>query len=227
LLPTVSYIQSCFDEYNARFFGGSLPPVPIRLSHAKGFLGKVTFTRRKQGLFRGYKNENFVLRINARIDLPEELIRDTILHEMIHYFIAVNQLTDTSTHGRLFRREMARINAEGNRHISISHRLTDEQRAQSIIHKTRAIAIVRFTDGQTGIKIVPNTPQHIQYWHRKALRTFNKPLLSTSRPQIASITWFLSSDDYFARFPSSIAMKIQLVADPSEIPLSSATPLPD
>jgi len=211
LIPTVSYIQSRFDEYNARFFGGQLPPVPIRLSHAKGFLGKLTFTRRKQGLFRGYKNEDFVLCINVRIDLPEELIQDTILHEMIHYFIAVNQLKDTSTHGQLFRREMARINAEGHRHITISHRLTDDQRSQAVIHKTRAFALVHFSDGKIGIKVVPNTPEHIRYWDKTAKRRF----------PVSSIEWFLSSDDYFARFPSSVAMKIYLIADPSEIPLTS------
>ena len=215
--PTVSYIQAQFDEYNVRYFGGTLPPIPIRLSHAKSFLGKVTFTRRKQGLFRGYRNENFVLRINARIDLPEELIQDTILHEMIHYYIAVNQWTDTSAHGQLFRREMARINAEGNRHITLSHRFTDEQRAQSIIHKIRAVAIVRFSDGRVGIKVVPNQPGHIRYWHRAALRTF-----TNHQSQITRIDWYLSEHDYFARFPSSIAMKVYLIPDPQEIPLADA-----
>jgi len=221
MFPTVDYIQSCFDEYNTRFFDGQLPPIPIKLSHAKGFLGKVTFTRRKPGLsawlfgsgaspVRGYINENFVLRINVRIDLPEELIQDTILHEMIHYYIAVNQLRDTSVHGQLFRREMARINAEGGRHITISHRLTDEQRTQAIIHKTRAVAIVRFTDGRVGVKVVPNTEKHIRYWEKTAKRRF----------PVSSIEWFFSSDDYFARFPSSIAMKIYLIADPSELPLT-------
>lgn len=207
--PSIDYIQSRFDEYNARFFGGALPPVPVKLSHAKGFLGKVTFTRRKQGLFSGYKNENFVLRINTRIDLPEELIQDTILHEMIHYYNAVNQFKDTSVHGRLFRREMARINAAGDRHITISHRLTDEQRAQAIVHKTRAVALVRFSDGKTGIKVVPNQERHIRYWDKAAKRRF----------PVSSIDWYFSDNDYFARFPSSVAMKIYLIADPSEIPL--------
>lgn len=220
--PTVSYIQSRFDEFNTRYFGGSLPPIPIKLSHAKGFLGKVTFTRCKQGLFRGYRNENFVLRINSRIDLPESLIEDTILHEMIHYFIAVNQLRDTSTHGQLFRREMARINAEGNRHIAISHRLTDDQRAQSFIHKTRAFAIIQFSDGRVGIKVVPNQPQHIRAWHRKALSVFAHPQQANHYSQITHIDWYLSEDDYFARFPSSVAMKILLIANPDEIPLQNA-----
>ena len=122
--PTVDYIQSRFDEYNTRYFGGTLPPIPIKLSHARTFLGKVTFVRHRTWLFGSVRNEKFVLRINTRFDLPEELIEDTILHEMIHYYIAVNQIRDTSAHGRLFRREMKRINAEGNRHITISYRMS-------------------------------------------------------------------------------------------------------
>ena len=206
MTPTVEYIQARFDEYNTAYFNGQLPPLPIKLSHAKGFLGKVTFTRRKQGLFSGYRNENFVLRINARIDLPETLIEDTILHEMIHYYIAVNQWHDTSTHGQLFRREMARLNADG-RHITISHRLTDEQRAQAIIHKVRAVAIVHFADGKTGVKVVPNQPQHIRRWQQMAMRRF----------PIRSIEWIESDDDFYAKYPSSMAMRIYLLTDPNSV----------
>ena len=213
--PTVEYIQTHFDAYNRQFFGGALPTLPIKLSHAKGFLGKVTFVRKRQGLFVGYRNEDFVLRINVRIDLPEELVQDTILHEMIHYYIAVNQLRDTSTHGRLFRAEMARINEQGHRHITISHRLNEEQRAQAHIHKVRAVAIVHFSDGKTGVKVVPKQEKHIRYWHRMAQRRF----------PIESIDWYLSDNPYFAQFPSSIAMKIFIVNKPEDIPLHSATML--
>lgn len=210
MIPTIPYIQSRFDEFNARYFNGSLPPVPIKLSHAKGFLGKLTFTRRKQGLFRGYRNEDFVLRINARIDLPEELVEDTILHEMIHYYIAVNNLKDSSTHGALFRREMARINAEGGRHITVSHRLTETERAQAVVHKKRMVAVVHFKDGKTGVKVVPNRREHVLYWQRMALRRF----------AIDKIEWHLTDDDYFAKFPSSVAMKIYLIEDLSVLPVS-------
>lgn len=206
--PTVEYIEEHFEAYNRQFFGGTLPALPIKLSHAKGFLGKVTFVRKRQGLFRGYKNEDFVLRINVRIDLPEELVQDTILHEMIHYYIAVNQLKDTSTHGRLFRAEMARINAAGNRHITISHRLNEEQKAQAHIHKERAVAIVHFSDGKTGVKVVPKQERHIRYWHQMAMRRF----------PIDRIDWILSDDPYFAQFPSSIALKIYLIPKPEELP---------
>ena len=213
--PTVEYIQTHFDAYNRQFFGGALPTLPIKLSHAKGFLGKVTFVRKRQGWFGGYRNEDFVLRINVRIDLPEEVVQDTILHEMIHYYIAVNQLRDTSTHGRLFRAEMARINEQGHRHITISHRLNEEQQAQARVHKQRVVAVVHFTDGKTGIKVVPKQEKHIRYWNRMAPRRF----------PIESIDWYLSDDPYFAQFPSSIALKIFLINNPEDIPLHSATML--
>ena len=208
MIPTIEYIQQRFDTFNNRFFDGALPPVPVKLSHAKGFLGKITYTCRKQGLFRGFRNENFVLRINARINLPEELLDDTILHEMIHYYIAVNQFPDRGAHGPLFRREMERINREGNRHITISHRLTEEQQQQSRIHKTRAVALVHFADGQTGVKVVPNQERHIRYWHRAAMRRF----------AIERIDWVFTDNDYFARFPSSLALRIFLI-NPEELEL--------
>ena len=146
MIPTLPYIQQHFDDFNIRFFNGSLPPIPIKLSNARTFLGKVTYVKRRNfsltsWLFSSgassvgeWTYSNFKLRINTRYDLPEELIQDTILHEMIHYYIAVNHLRDTSTHGQLFRNEMKRINAEGNRHITISYRLTPEQLAQLKAH---------------------------------------------------------------------------------------------
>lgn len=202
---TIEYIQKRFDEYNRQFFGGQLPPLPVKLSHAKGFLGKVTFVRKRQGWFGGYRNEDFVLRINVRIDLPEELVQDTILHEMIHYSIAVRQLRDTSTHGRLFRAEMARINASG-RHITISHRLSEEEKLQAIVKKERAVAFVTFEDGKRGVKVVPKQVRHIQAWDKKVRRYF----------PIRSIEWYLTDDDLFARYPSSMAMRIYLLSPDSK-----------
>ena len=210
MIPTEAYIRSRFDAYNAQFFGGELPPLPIRLSHAKGFLGKVCFTRRRQGLFGGYKNTDFVLRINVRIDLPEEVVEDTILHEMIHYYIAVNQWKDSSTHGQLFRREMARINREGNRHITITHRLNDAERHQAVLHKGRVVAVVRFEDGKTGVKIVPKQIRHILAWERQARRHF----------PIETIEWYYTDNEHFSTYPSSMALRIYLENEP--LPLSDA-----
>ena len=70
LIPTIDYIQACFDEYNVRYFNGSLPPIPIKLSNARTFLGKVTFIKHRTWLFGEWRYSNFKLRINTRFDLP-------------------------------------------------------------------------------------------------------------------------------------------------------------
>lgn len=130
VIPTIEYIQSRFDEFNVLYFNGTLPPLPIKLSNARSFLGKLCYKKQRHWLFGPYHYSDFVLRINTRMDMSEPLLEDTILHEMIHYYIAVNQWRDTRMHGQLFRREMKRINETGGRHISISYRPNADQLAQ-------------------------------------------------------------------------------------------------
>ncbi len=129
MTPTVEYIQARFEEYNARYFDGTLPTLPIKLSNARTFLGKLCYKKRRAWLFGPYNYSDFVLRINTRMDMSEELLQDTILHEMIHYYIAVQHLRDTRTHGQLFRQHMKRINADGH-HITISYRPNEAEKAQ-------------------------------------------------------------------------------------------------
>jgi len=216
MIADIAYIQQRFEEYNRLYFGGELPPIPIRLSNAKGFLGKVCYkrVRKKVNLFgflggkTEYRNTDFVLRINTRIDLPEEVVEDTILHEMIHYYIAYHQWQDTSTHGQLFRREMQRINQVGNRHISISHRLTTEQQTQAIgTVKMRIAGVVYFKDGKLGIKIVPKQIRAILLFQRQAEQHFD----------IDHIDWYITKDEYFCKYPSSTALRIYLVDDHAKL----------
>ena len=169
---TIPYIQKKFDDFNRQYFGNLLPPIPVKLSNAKTFLGKVCFRKERKLFSRKWYYSDFVLRINTRIDLPEEMVEDIILHEMIHYYIAVNQFQDTSAHGRLFRAEMARLNAEG-RHIRISHQLSVEQREQAQGKpKWRVVCVAYFKDGRVGVKVVPKQERHIRYFHRVAIAHF-------------------------------------------------------
>ncbi len=216
MIATTAYIQQRFDAFNRLFFGGELPPIPIRLSNAKGFLGKVCYKRVRKpnglsGVLFGkaaYENTDFVLRINTRIDLPEEVVEDTILHEMIHYYIAYHQWQDTSSHGRLFRREMERINQAGGRHIGITHRLTDEQQTQANgTAKLRVAGIVYFRNGKVGIKIVPKQIRAIVQFRQQAQRHFD----------IERIDWYLTKDEYFGKYPSSTALRIYLVDDGAKL----------
>ncbi len=203
LIPSLPYIRTRFEEYNRLYFEESLPLLPIRYANAKGYLGRVSFKRVLQpdGTRR---NTDFALYINARIDLPEEVVEDTILHEMIHYYIGYHQLRDTSPHGKLFRANMERINRMGNRHICISTRLSKEQTRQITgVAKPHVVAVAHFADGRIGIKVVPRQANTILHFHRQALRSF----------PIDDIRWYYTEDEYFSRYPSSDKLRLYLITD--------------
>lgn len=82
-------------------FEGKLKQLPFKLSNAKSFLGAVFFQREKNpnDTWHYY---GFVFKISKVMDLPEDVVEDTIIHEMIHYYIMSNQMQDTAPHGKLF-----------------------------------------------------------------------------------------------------------------------------
>ena len=194
---TIPYIQEKFREFNRQMFGDELPMLPIRLSNAKTFMGQCSFKKRRNW-YGKTENYDFVLRINTRIDLPERELEDIIIHEMIHYYIGYKQLRDTSSHGQLFRQMMAEINQRFGRHIAISHKLTKEQKEQA--HSARktwhAVAVVRFTDGRVGVKVLPRIVQRIAHYYKSVL----------AAKQVAGIELFMSNDIFFNQFPCSSAL---------------------
>lgn len=199
---TVPYVKAKFDEYNKLMFNGQLPPLPILLSNAKTFLGACTYRKRRTwtGKMECY---DFKLRINTRIDLPEVEVEDTIIHEMIHYYILYNRLEDTSAHGRLFRSMMDCINARFGRHVAVSHRGSAEQREQAIDNRARfhVVAVVRFGDGRQGVKVLPRIVQRIAYYYNNVSRL----------PEVKSIDLYMTNDPFFNRYPNSSSLKVHYV----------------
>jgi len=183
-------------------FAGQLPKLPIELSDAKTFLGMCVFQKRKlpNGTFEHY---NFRLRINTRIDLPEQEIEDTIIHEMIHYYIGINNLEDTSSHGPIFQHMMKSINEKYGRHLTISHKGTAEQNEQA--HDTRqhwhVVAVVSMKDGKTGIKVLPRVlPKILNYFNTVG-----------ADKKVAGIKLYMSNDIFFNRYPNSAALNVSFV----------------
>lgn len=202
MIPTIPYIERKFEEFNKQMFAGELPPIPIVLSDAKTFLGKCVYKKRlgKDGKAEYY---DFKLRINTRIDLPENEVEDTLIHEMIHYFIGYKRLEDASSHGPLFMHIMNTINEKYGRNITVTFKGTSEQQEQLVDKKQRyhVVALVKFHDGKTGIKVLPRVVQSI-------LRYYNT--ISSAR-EIESVKLFMSNDIFFNRFPNSAAFKVHFV----------------
>lgn len=196
---TVPYIQKKFVEFNRQMFGGKLPMLPIRLSNAKTFMGQCCFKTRRNK-FGKTELYDFVLRINTRIELPERDLEDIIIHEMIHYYIGYHQLQDTSPHGELFRRMMADINQRFGRNITVSQRLTKEQKAQarSTRQTWHVVAVVQFHDGRSGVKVLPRIVERITHYYHSV----------SSVKTIKSVDLFMSCDVFFNRFPCSSALNV-------------------
>ena len=206
---TTAYIQQKFDEFNKQFFEGKLPPLPIRLSRAKTFLGQLAYKRRKK-LFGGEELYDFVLKISTRVDLPEQEVEDTIIHEMIHYYIGVNQLRDTSTHGQLFRQIMDEINRKGGRHITISYKLSKEQREATFDKRPRqhVVALAELTDGRTGLKVLSTNRRSVNHFRNNVMRI----------PGVKKVDFYITNHPYFNRFPCSSAIRLHIV-NRKEVPI--------
>lgn len=211
--PDIEYVEQKFAEYNTQMFGGKLPPLPIRLSSARTFMGKLSYTK-KRALFRGWTYNNFQLIISTRFNVSEQIIEDTIIHEMIHYYIMYHKLRDTSSHGTIFRDMMAHINSQYHRNVTISIRLPEDAKSSDTKRRLHLICISKLRDGRVGITIAAQT--RLKYLWRQLPK----------RPDVVSCTWHISTNHFFNRFPRSITPRIYIITQ-SEVDknLANAKPL--
>ena len=215
--PTIAYLEQKFEEFNREMFGGKLPMPPIELGRARSYLGICMYQKRRR-LFRKPELCHFRMRFSALFDLPEREWEDTLIHEMIHYHIGMNQLNDTSSHGQLFRQMMESINRKYGRHITISHKSTAEQQEQTCDKRQRwhVVAVVRMCDGKTGVKVLPRVAQRIVKYYN----------LVGGNSRVAGVSLYVCKDAYFNRFPCSSALNV-VYADPEQVALhlTEARPL--
>ena len=202
MIADIPYIKRKFEEFNQQMFAGQLPEIPILLSDAKTFLGKCCFKKRKleNGKMEYY---DFSLRINTRLDLPEREVEDTIIHEMIHYFIAYKNLEDATSHGPIFQHIMNSINEKYGRNLTISYKSSDEEKEALVDKKQHyhVVAVVVFNDGRSGIKVLPRVlPRILNYYN-----TISK------QKEIAVVRLYMSNDVFFNRFPNSSALRVHYV----------------
>ena len=136
------------------------------------------------------------------MDLPENVIEDTVLHEMIHYYILSNQMQDTGPHGKLFIAKMQEINRKFNRNLSVSHHTTKEEHDTDKRIQQHIICVSRLKNGKRGVTVVTKS------------RLFDLWDAMPNIPNMAELKWVLSTDPYFNRFTKTTKLGICFV--PSE-----------
>ncbi len=214
MTPTVGYLEERFDTFNEMCFGGALPRIPIKLSSARSFVGRLQYRPVRDWRGRVVRHEDFILRISTRFDLPEAEVEDTLIHEMIHYWIAYNGIRDSSTHGRVFRTKMKEINAQYGRHLTISHKSTPEELDRDTKVSRHYFCVSQLADGRTALTVAASTSVGAI---RRAFKW---------SPSVRNAVWYASSDPWFNRFPRCRTPKLFPV-DPAELQahLADAAPL--
>lgn len=185
---TADLLRRWFDQFNELYFGGELPVPRIGLSRARTKLG--TMACRRVRRLKGWAYTDFTIRISVYYDCAERDYQQTLLHEMIHYYIAYRNIADTSAHGRVFRQIMNRLNSQYGWNITVSARrgsLTPS--AQE--HRGGQVYIVlalTLDDGSRMLSVVS----------RNYVRIVDSLARSTRR--VADHRWYVSTDAYFAGF---------------------------
>lgn len=199
---TIPYIQQKFDEFNRLMFGGQLPRIPIELKDVKTYIGECVSHKKRlpDGRIQQF---DFRLRFNTRYDLSEAVLEDTIIHEMIHYYIGYRQLKDRSSHGPLFKRIMQDINTKYGRHLTITHNNSADGAGLVCDTKKRwhVVAIVSFKNGKTGIKVLPRIVQRILHYYRCV----------GSNQTVDSIRLVMTNDRFFNPYPNSTSLYVHYI----------------
>lgn len=200
--PTLLYVKCKFEEFNKLIFRNELPLPVVKLSSARTTLGKLRYVK-SINVWGGVMYSDFQLFISKNLDLEESVVEDTIIHEMIHYYILLNHMKDNSSHGLLFRSIMDDINQKYGRHITISHKMTPKEHDDNRDNKLRVVGISTLCDGRIGVTVAARS---------RLLLIMNE---MKEMPRVAFTKWYVTRDPYFSRFPKALKPKAYIV--PSEI----------
>lgn len=196
--PDVPTLCRWFDKFNADYFHGGLPRPAIELSRSRTMVG--TMSCKRSRIMGRVRLSHFKIRVSTFYQLSEREAMEVMLHEMIHYHIAYNNIGDTSAHGQVFCKIMRDINQKGGWNITVSahmsdHELTDSAKRQ----RARLVMALEMRDGRCLLAVV-----------NPSYATAIRDTLHRDR-NVAKMQWYLTADPYFATFPQVRSPRARIV----------------
>lgn len=191
---TKEYIERIFSDFNALCFNGKLPLLPVEECHARSFMGVFNYKTQVDQ----YGTEipyDMMLRISTVYDMEEEIVKDTILHEMIHYYITYYRIKDTSSHGEVFLRIMNTINERYHRHITVKIDKDKEVEATDQEKKDHFICVC-----ELGLDMA-----FVQCARTKILQIHQE---LTNDTRISNMNWYYTENPFFNKFPNSTKARL-------------------
>lgn len=193
------HLKAWFTELNDMFFSGELPVPHLKTGNSRTVLGTMSCRITCHHLL--WHRTEYTIRISNYYDRSEDEFRNVLLHEMIHYYIAVKKLRDTSPHGRIFRSIMAQVNANG-WHVSVQERgrMTVAERNQKVKKVFLILSLMTY-DGQRMFAVV----------NRNYIGKIEYQLQHT--PVIKSWEWRISDDSYFRAWTQVRTLRLRRVGE--------------
>ncbi len=198
---TVKILREWFGHFNTEYFNDEMPEPRLLVSSARTQLGQVSCRRVRKGLFRGYTTTGFTIKVSDYYEMSEHEYQQTLLHEMIHYYIAYTGARDSSAHGRLFRQLAERINRAGDWKITVSSR-TDKYAVRN--QKTDALyllVVIETSDHHYYLSVV--NPSYRNYVNQQALRS----------TMVVNHHFIVSNDSKYATWPKSRSLRGRRISE--------------
>ena len=107
MIADYNTLPRMFSECNKKYFNATLPRPKFSLMSKWKIVARFEYNKDKKCRHPIKWQE---LKFSDRYDLPEDVFRDIMVHELIHYYIAWNGIKDNGDHGREFMRIANEIN---------------------------------------------------------------------------------------------------------------------
>lgn len=192
-------LRTWFDEFNREYFSSSLPEPRFVTGNARTQLGAMAYKwKSTMGIKKYY---GYTIRISNYYDADEKQFKNVLLHEMIHYYIIIKRIKDTSSHGVVFRRIMNEMNARGwNISVRTDTRNWTVAGNNNTKHETfLVLAAVTYTGRHLLAVVNPAYARRID------------KIMKLSR-EVKSYAFYTSCDSFFSSFPKVRSPRGRLVS---------------
>ena len=160
MIITIKEIKEQFDIWNEKAFNGELPTPQFELMQTRRMLGQFC-PRKVMGQY------TYKIRISVFYDRPFEYYVDTIVHEMLHFYIKYKDIKDTSSHGRVWKRMAAKLSRKFG--LTITRTNPAGGGATEAVREKRGgkmeyVFLTKMKYGRLGAAVVP--PTKVTYFRR-------------------------------------------------------------
>ncbi len=185
----IDWLQTWFDTFNQRYFNNVLPPPRFTLSKSRTRLGSMSCKKKRTWL--KTVSTDFTISISIFYDQTERQYQNVLLHEMIHYYIAYQNIKDTSAHGVVFKKMMKQLNLHDGWEITVSTKMAGIHSAHpSLQPSNRLVLALEMSKQGFFLSVVNPKYAHQIHANLKAI------------PEVKHFDWYKSDNRYFEHMPS-------------------------